>query len=89
MSVSSTRMAASITVRSGNQAHGSTIRGRARSARGDVFCLAGQGVDQEARRLGDEVGVKRLQLGLFGLAMRVAKLGPLRHPQYGTRWIHR
>ena len=61
----------------GNQAHASD-HGVEPDQCGDVFCLAGQGVSKEARGLGDEVAAKRLQLGLFGLAMRVAKLGPLR-----------
>ena len=40
-----------------------------------------QGVSKEARGLGDEVAVKRLQLGPFGFAMRVEKLRPLRQPR--------
>ncbi len=48
---------------------------------GEIFRLVGQGVAKKARGLGDKVGVKRLQLGPFGLAMRLAKLRPLRQPR--------
>ena len=41
---------------------------------GDIVRLAGQGLSKEARGLGDEVGVQRLQLGLFGFAMRAENL---------------
>jgi hypothetical protein len=41
----------------------------------------GQGVYEDAGALGDEVAVKRLQLGLFGFATGVDKLRPLRQPR--------
>jgi hypothetical protein len=47
----------------------------------DVVGFGSLGFDREARGLGDEVLVKRLQLNPFGFAMRVPKLRPLRQPR--------
>jgi hypothetical protein len=43
---------------------------------GEITRLLGQGLSEEARGFGDEVALERLQLGLFGFTMRVAKLRP-------------
>ena len=80
MMVSSTRTAASITGRAEIQAHMLDHRVEPNHL-GDVTRLLGHGLSERRVVFGDEVAVERLQLGLFGFTMRVAKLRPQRLPR--------
>src|ERR1700752_1502019 len=48
---------------------------------GDITLLLGHRLSEKASSFDDEVAVERLQLGLFGFTMRVAKLRPQRQPR--------
>ena len=63
----------------GNQAHAAD-HGVELHQSVHIVRLMGHGVSEHTGGLGDEVAVKRLQLGLFGFAMRVDNLRPLRQP---------